>query len=38
MTYDSMGNVATLTNPNGGVTRYSYDLNSNLTDESIGQD
>lgn len=38
MTYDSMGNVSTLTNPNGGVTSYTYDLNSNLTEERIGED
>lgn len=37
-TYDSMGNLSTLTNPNGGVTSYKYDLNSNLTDEIIGED
>ena len=37
-TYDSMGNLSTLTNPNGGVTTYKYDLNSNLTDEIIGED
>ncbi|MCM1179796.1 MAG: DUF6531 domain-containing protein, partial [Clostridium sp.] len=38
MTYDNMGNVESITNPNGGVTSYRYDLNNNLTDETIGED
>ena len=35
-TYDSMGNLQSFTNPNGGVTSYTYDLNGNVTIESVG--
>ncbi len=36
--YDTMGNVKSFTNPNGGVTEYTYDLNNRVTGESIGSE
>ncbi|MBD5466221.1 MAG: PKD domain-containing protein, partial [Lachnospiraceae bacterium] len=36
--YDAMGNVESFTNPNGGVTKYTYDLNNRITGESIGSE
>lgn len=37
-TYNSMGDVLSFTNPNGGTTTYTYDLNRNKLSESIGED
>ncbi len=31
-----MGNLESFTNPNGGVTTYTYDKNQNVTSESVG--
>ncbi len=36
--HDAMGNIKRFTNPNGGVTEYTYDLNKRVTGESIGSE